>query len=281
MVVQDFGEAALRERDLERLARFRLLDDTFMRVVFRGNLPLAQRVLRTITGIGTLVLTGGETQRDLRRATGSRSPALDAFGTDASGTQYDLEVQSGSDLEPRRFRYYGSAMDVDALPAGRPYAELPERWLVVVLERDPAGSAQALRHYRTCAPGGVVLEDGAHLLYANAAYRGDDALGSLMSDFCQADPRLIRDPMLRERVQYLKKSEEGVREMCRISDEIRDEGIEIGRRQGLEQGLEQGLKQGLLNSLRSLMETAHWSAQQAMDALKVPEDQRARYLAMI
>jgi hypothetical protein len=118
------GEAALRERDLERLARYRMLDDTFTRAAFRGDLPLAQRVLRTITGIGSLELVEGETQRDPRRATGSRSPALDVFGTDASGTQYDLEVQSGSDLEPRRFRYYGSAMDVDALPAGRPYEEL-------------------------------------------------------------------------------------------------------------------------------------------------------------
>jgi hypothetical protein len=61
--------------------------------------------------------------------------------------------------------------------------------------------------------------------------------------------------------------------MCRISDEIRDEGIEIGRRQGLEQGL--------LDSLRNLMETAHWSAQQAMDALRVPEAKRGRLLSML
>jgi hypothetical protein len=165
-------------------------------------------------------------------------------------------------------------MDVDALPAGRPYEELPERWLVVVLERDPDGPARALRHYRACVPGaGAALDDGTHLPYANAAYRGDDELGSLMADFCEADPARIRDPVLRERVQYLRQSEEGVREMCRISDEIRDEGIEIGRRQGLEQGL--------LDSLRNLMETAHWSARQAMDALRVPEAKRGRLLSML
>ncbi|MDO4808245.1 MAG: hypothetical protein Q4A07_13470 [Coriobacteriales bacterium] len=34
------------------------------------------------------------------------------------------------------------------------------------------------------------------MLYANAAWRGDDELGSLMADFCQSDPSKIRDGMV-------------------------------------------------------------------------------------
>ena len=109
----DVGEKRLRE-DLERLERFRLLDDTFMRQVFRGQLGLAQHVLRILTGLDGLTLVKEETQHDLKRATGSKSPVLDVWGTDGSGTQYDMEVQAGSGLDPLRFRYYGSAMDVDA-----------------------------------------------------------------------------------------------------------------------------------------------------------------------
>ena len=267
-------EGGRLERDLERLGRYRLLDDTFMRQAFRGQPELAQHVLRIITGIGDLELAEEETQRDLRRVTGSKSPVLDVWGTDASGTQYDMEVQLGSGLEPLRVRYYGSAMDVDALAAGEDYGGLPERWVVVVLERDPDGPARRLRHYRACElSDGSALEDGAHLLYANAAWRGDDKLGSLMADFCESDPDRIRDDMVRKRVQYLKRDPEGVREMCRISDEIFNEGVQ--------KGIEKGATSNLLENVRSLMETLHLTAQQALDALRVPADDQERYIAML
>ncbi len=38
------------EEALARIARFRVMDDTFMRQVFRDDAPLTQRVLRTLTG---------------------------------------------------------------------------------------------------------------------------------------------------------------------------------------------------------------------------------------
>ena len=139
---------ALLEKNLERLMRFRLLDDTFMRQVFKDDLPLVQHVLRIITGLVDLTLLRMETQRDLKRLAGSHSVMLDVWGKDGDGTQYDLEVQTGDKLDPLRFRYYGSCMDIEALPADADYSKLPQRWLVVVLERDPEGPERALRHYR-------------------------------------------------------------------------------------------------------------------------------------
>ena len=258
-----------RMRDRERLARFRLIDDTFMRAAFRDQLPLAQHVLRKLTGIPTLVLAESETQRDLNRATGSRGVVLDVYGEDESGNQYDLEIQTGSNLNPRRFRYYGSAMDIDSLPAGAPYDDLPERWLVVLLERDPEGPDRPVRHYRASAlDDGRVLEDGAHLLYVNASYRGDDEIGALMMDFCQSDPGLIADGMLRERVQYLKTNDEGVREMCKISDEIREEGREEGR------------EETMVACLRSLVRSG-MSIAEALARLEVPVGERAHYEAAL
>ena len=263
-------------RDLERLARFRVLDDTFMRQVFKDQRELTQHVLRVLTGIRGLVLVDHETQRDLKRLVGSKSVVLDVWGTDPKGTQYDMEVQSGSDLDPLRFRYYGSVMDVEALSAGADYGDLPERWLIVVLECDPEGPKRKLRHYRMREEGdatlaGAPLADGAHLIYVNAAWRGNDEIGSLMADFCQSDPAQIHDTMLRERVQYLKSDPEGVREMCRISDEIYNEGIE--------QGIEQGARGNLLANVRSLMSSVGWTAHEALEALQVPESEREYVLA--
>ncbi len=57
--------------------------------------------------------------------------------------------------------------------------------------------------------------------------------------------------------------------MCRISEEIYNEG------------LEQGLEQGVVNSLRGLMDTMKMNAQEALAALKVSESEWAKYLALL
>ncbi len=71
------------------------------------------------------------------------------------------------------------------------------------------------------------------------------------------------------------------------------EGIEEGRVQGIEQGIEQGRAQGkaegmeegsenaMLSAIMNLMDTTKWTAEQAMDAIKVPQADRSRYAAML
>lgn len=98
-----------------------------------------------------------------------------------------------------------------------------------------------------------------------------------MADFCQSDPDKIRDDLLRKRVQYLKRSDEGREHMCRISEEIYNEGLE----QGIERGIEQGARSNLIENVRSLMESVGWTAQQALDGLKVPESERPSILSML
>ena len=81
------------QEDLAKLRGLRPIDDDFMRCIFRDNIPLAQLVLRIITGKEDLEITHLETQKDLKRLVGARSVCLDAYGIDKTGKQYDLEVQ--------------------------------------------------------------------------------------------------------------------------------------------------------------------------------------------
>lgn len=109
----------MHEADLRRLEALRPIDDDFMRVMFQGQLGFAQDVLRTITGVDDLVLVREEVQRDVKRLAGARSVVLDVYGEDSQGRLYDLEVQRADrGAEPRRARYHGSAMDVEALGVG-------------------------------------------------------------------------------------------------------------------------------------------------------------------
>ena len=57
--------------------------------------------------------------------------------------------------------------------------------------------------------------------------------------------------------------------MCRISEEIFNEG------------LEQGLEQGLFDDVRKLVANLGMSVRDAFDALEVPEEDRERCLATL
>lgn len=74
-------------------------------------------------------------------------------------------------------------------------------------------------------------------------------------------------------VKMTRDLEREVSLMCNLSKGIEDRGME----KGLEQGLEQGMEHGFLSSIRNLMETMSWSSGQAMDALKIPRENRERY----
>ncbi len=67
--------------------------------------------------------------------------------------------------------------------------------------------------------------------------------------------------------------EQEVRDMCNLSEGVLEQGIEIG----LERGKREGHIDGIFTSLKNLMESMNWSAGQAMDALKIPKEERERY----
>lgn len=84
----------------------RPIDDDFTRCLFKDNLPLAEFVLRIITGKKDLVITECQTQKDMKRLAGARSICLDAYGTDSKGKKYDLEIQrEDKGANPHRARY--------------------------------------------------------------------------------------------------------------------------------------------------------------------------------
>ena len=271
-----------RKIQLQRLEGLRVMDDDFMRCVLKNNLPLAQHVLRIVTGIEDLTLVYEETQYDIKALDGAHSVALDTFGVDVKGTEYDLEVQTGSDANPKRLRYYSAITDIAALPAGSDYSVLPEQWVVFIMEKDPYDEGKGTYLYaRTDLQSGRRLDDGTNILYANGSYRGNDSLGSLMADFCQSDPDLIRDELLRKRVHYLKKTPEGRSEMCQAFEDTYNEGFQQGREQGMEQGMEQGREQNLLKNAKSVMDKLAYTAQEALSLLNVPASEQPRYLKML
>ena len=227
------------QADLRRLQSFRPIDDTFMRGLFKENLPLAQLVLRIITGKPDLTLTKCETQADLKRVTGARSICLDAYATDSTGKKYDLEVQrSDNGADPHRARYHSSMMDVENLDEKQDYRELPDTYVIFITEKD---------YYKAGKPIYIIenmnrtlsqpFDDGTHILYVNGEYRDNSDIGRLMHDFNCTNAADMNFPLLAERTRYLKETSKGVSEMCKVMEELREESYAEGRAEGRSEGM--------------------------------------------
>ena len=64
-------------------------------------------------------------------------------------------------------------------------------------------------------------------------------------------------------------------------DEIRDDARAEGEAKGRAEGEAKGRAEGITNSLSALMKSMKWGIDQAMDALQIPLDQRAKYAELI
>lgn len=82
--------------------------------------------------------------------------------------------------------------------------------------------------------------------------------------------------------------EEETIDVCKAIQDIREEGRQEGRQEGFQQGVQYGEEQSqkkivdnMLTSISNLMKTMNLTPQQAMDALIVPEADRAGYLVKL
>lgn len=74
-------------------------------------------------------------------------------------------------------------------------------------------------------------------------------------------------------IEITEEIDREVSEMCNISKGVRELGIE--------QGMEKGMEKGKLEAIRNLMDSLKLTAVQAMDALKIPEVDRPKYLELL
>lgn len=107
-------------------------------------------VLRFITNKPDLVITGCETQKDMKRLA----------------------------------RYHSSVIDIGNLHSGQEFKELPDTYTIFIIEKDFYGKGGPIYPIeRVNLATGTFFEDGEHILYVNGEYREASDLGKLMHDF--------------------------------------------------------------------------------------------------
>ena len=103
----------------------------------------------------------------------------------------------------------------------------------------------------------------------NGNYNGNDAIGKLVHDFGCKESKDMYYPELAKGVRHFK--EEGGR---RVMSEIVERYAEKYAEKYAEQKVESARLNNLLEIVRNLMESMKWTAEQAMEAMKISETDR-------
>lgn len=93
---------------------------------------------------------------------------------------------------------------------------------------------------------GLDFGDGAHVVYANGTWRGNDDLGRLMHDFNCSDPSDMNFDVLSKQVYKFKNSEEGRHYMCEAMERIEARGEARGKRETMLATAKRMIESGML-----------------------------------
>lgn len=209
---------------LERIRGLRLMDDEFMTKVFEDK-DCAQLLLRIVLNRDDLTVLRVSVQRGIKNLQG-RSICLDIYAEDADGRIYNVEVQrNDKGAGYKRARYNSSLIDADITEPGDQYEQLAETYVIFITENDIPGKGLPIYHIdRYIRETGEIFDDKSHIIYVNSQIQDETALGRLMHDFWCTEARDMHYQVLADRAYHFKNEEEGIRNMSRIMDEVRDEG---------------------------------------------------------
>jgi hypothetical protein len=252
------------DETLKTVDRLCLFDDDFMSLVFDRNIEATEFLLNTIFERDDLKVIEVIGQREYKNpVVGGRCITIDIYAVDFAGKIYDIEVQrADSGAIPQRARFHSAMVDTRMLKEKQKFKEIEDSYIIFITQNDVLGEGLPLYHVeRVITENNSFFEDGSHIIYVNGAYKNDDTpIGKLVHDFgCVRSADMYCDT-LKKQVHYFKETEGGREIVCQIVEEFADERAEVKR------------IDTLYDSVKNLMDTMKWSADQAMKALKIPID---------
>ena len=224
------------ERYKEKIKDYTIMDDIFMRNVFKKR-ECVEYILQVVMSKKELQVIDHVLQKDYKNLQG-RSAVLDCVAKDETNRQFNIEIQGENEgASPKRARYHSGLLDMNTLNPGEPFEKLSETYVIFITRNDILGYNRAICHInRKVEEENEPFEDREHIIYVNSKKQEDTELGKLMHDLHCKKAKDMHSDILSSRVYELKETEEGIREMCKDMEEIYSEGMESGRLLGLEEG---------------------------------------------
>ena len=290
--------------------------DDYMFKLIMSRKRICRKVLERILHIEISDIHYLEAEKPMKPSYRSKGVRLDVYVRDDTHTVYNIEMQvrqpEGDGLA-KRTRYYQSMIDADLLAAGADYDELNQTIIIFICPFDPFGKDRFIYTFENLCreDTSLLLRDGAQKIFLNTKGTAGDVSNALKAFLSYVDGVLSGDALVQEIEDEIRKvkTEEGERvEYMTFAMKMRDEwkagmsegrmegrkegrkeGIKEGRKEGRKEGIKEGRKEGIKEgvqqdraaSLRSLITKLKLSAEQAMDLLEVPTDERPIYRELL
>ena len=250
---------------LQRIAKMRMFDDTLMNAVFDSRISETEVLIQIILDRDDIKVTSTKTQEEFINVYG-RMVTLDIVARDADNKLYNIEVQRDKyKAPPQRARFHAAVTDITLLKDRQPFKEMPERYTIFITEEDKFNRGLPVNHVenKIAELNDEPFCDGGHIIYVNGGYRNlATPIGQLMHDFACTQAKDILNPVLRERVRYLKESEGGTIEMCELVEEYAEKKA---KRYAAEREMQVKLK-----SAKNLLENTNLSLEEIAKYVELP-----------
>ena len=208
----------------ELFLRARPIDDIFGKRMLENNLPLAQFMLRIITGDKNLEITEGHAQHVSSNVDNHKGIITDSYYRDKEGNIYVIEFQRKKRSDYiERFRFYQGLLDTSSIEKGEKFDQLKKLNVYVICEDEIfEDGAQVNRIKKIIESNGREYADNQNLVYLDASKWDYSELGRLLHD-CLCDN--VDKMFYEEMAVCARRLKEGQEMLYQYSDLI-DEYVE-------------------------------------------------------
>ena len=162
-------------------------------------------------------------------------------------------------------------MDMNGSVSNEKYKDLEEMYVIFITETDVFRKGLPIYHIeRKIEETNTRMNDGMHIIYVNAENQQNTDLGRLMHDFQCTNAEDMYYDRLKEHVRYFKEDERGIRSMCEIWDEVRQEGIEEGKAEGRAEGKAEGRAEEKIQTTINLWNAGYQDLEMIQKASGLP-----------
>ncbi len=230
---------------LEELRHKSFLSDSVFNIGMRHGTKMAEYLARMITGDRELRIEKVLTQYGIENL--GHSVRMDALAVDSKGRMIDFEMQMERDKDiNRRMRMYESSFNLAFLAKGSLYSCLPSFTMIWLYGEDPHGRGRAVYTSQWKDQENMVTDESVVRHEVNTRYTGEDEMGRMMYNIrCEEYDKMNDDP-LKETMDYIKNTKEGMMEYTSDYARWKREGEEKGRAEGRESTIETLLRDKLV-----------------------------------
>ena len=217
----------------ELFLRARPIDDIFGKRMLENNLPLAQFMLRIITGDSTMEIAEGHAQHVSSNVDNHKGIITDSYYRDREGNIYVIEFQRKKRSDYiERFRFYQGLIDTSSIDKGEEFSRLKKLSFYVICEDEIfEDGAQVNRIKKIVESNGREYIDNLNLVYLDASKWDYSELGMLLLDcLCDSADKMYYEEMA-ECARRLKEGQEMLYQYSDLIDEYVEQQTEEVRLQ--------------------------------------------------